>query len=81
MASKTSVVDHTASGRTFSKDDTGSSEFNHLEAVESIDLDAAALAAQGHDAELERSFSWLGATGLAFRYVALIVMRAVAPDD
>lgn len=34
-----------------------------------IDVDLALLRAQGHEAELERSFSWLGATGLAFRYV------------
>lgn len=32
------------------------------------DLDNAILSAQGHEAELERSFSWLGAVGLAFRY-------------
>lgn len=31
------------------------------------DLDNAILSAQGHVAELERSFSWLGAVGLAFR--------------
>ncbi|OJJ30922.1 hypothetical protein ASPWEDRAFT_62284 [Aspergillus wentii DTO 134E9] len=34
-----------------------------------IDLDAAVLRAQGHEAELERSFSWVGALGLAFSIV------------
>lgn len=38
---------------------------------EVIDLDEAVLRAQGHDAELNRSFSWVGALGLAFRFVVL----------
>ena len=32
-----------------------------------MDQDDALLHAQGHAAELERSFSWVGAVGLAFR--------------
>ncbi|KAH8130097.1 hypothetical protein ACSS6W_008232 [Trichoderma asperelloides] len=36
------------------------------EAGNSIDQDDALLQAQGHAAELERSFSWVGAVGLAF---------------
>lgn len=39
------------------------------ETGESSDLDDALLQAQGHAAELERSFSWVGAVGLAFRFV------------
>lgn len=34
---------------------------------EVFDLDDAVLRAQGHVAELERSFSWVGAIGLAYR--------------
>ena len=34
---------------------------------EFIDLDEAVLRAQGREAQLGRSFSWLGALGLAFR--------------
>lgn len=41
-----------------------------VEDGEVVDVDLAVLRAQGHDPELERSFSWLGATGLAFRYVS-----------
>lgn len=33
-----------------------------------VDEDDAFLRAQGHVAELNRSFSWVGAVGLAFRY-------------
>lgn len=36
---------------------------------EIYDLDEAILRAQGHEAQLGRSFSWFGALGLAFRYV------------
>ncbi|KAJ6094544.1 hypothetical protein N7467_002057 [Penicillium canescens] len=36
---------------------------------ENIDLDEAVLRAQGHEAQLERSFSWIGALGLAFSIV------------
>ena len=36
---------------------------------ETIDLDDAVLRAQGHEAALERSFSWVGAIGLAYRCV------------
>ncbi|UKZ96647.1 uncharacterized protein TrAFT101_011425 [Trichoderma asperellum] len=43
----------------------GSDKMN--EAGNSIDQDDALLQAQGHAAELERSFSWVGAVGLAFR--------------
>lgn len=32
------------------------------------EIDDAILRAQGHEAALERSFSWLGATGLAVRF-------------
>lgn len=31
-----------------------------------LDIDYAALRAQGREAELKRSFSWVGALGLAF---------------
>ena len=34
-----------------------------------IDLDERRLVAQGHKAELERSFSWLGGLALAFRSI------------
>jgi len=33
---------------------------------EALDIDDAALRAQGREAELKRSFSWVGALGLAF---------------
>lgn len=36
---------------------------------EHLDIDEAILRAQGHEAQLERSFSWMGALGLAFRFV------------
>lgn len=36
--------------------------------TEPLDLDEAILRAQGHDVQLERSFSWMGALGLAFRF-------------
>lgn len=36
-----------------------------------IDTDEAVLSAQGHKAQLQRSFSWMGALGLAFRFVLL----------
>ena len=39
------------------------------------DLDDALLQAQGHAAELDRSFSWMGAVGLAFRYVCALVKQ------
>lgn len=32
-----------------------------------LDLDDAVLRAQGREAELKRSFSWVGAIGLAYR--------------
>ena len=34
-----------------------------------IDLDERRLRAQGHASQLDRSFSWLGAIGLAYRFV------------
>ncbi|KAL4906340.1 hypothetical protein BDW74DRAFT_177354 [Aspergillus multicolor] len=42
---------------------------DETEFVEVVDLDEAVLRAQGHEAELERSFSWVGALGLAFSIV------------
>ncbi|KAJ5097065.1 amino acid transporter [Penicillium angulare] len=36
---------------------------------ETLDLDEAVLQAQGHEVQLERSFSWMGALGLAFSIV------------
>ncbi|KAJ5380098.1 uncharacterized protein N7496_002526 [Penicillium cataractarum] len=36
---------------------------------EALDLDDAVLRAQGHEVQLERSFSWMGALGLAFSIV------------
>lgn len=39
------------------------------------DLDDALLQAQGHAAELDRSFSWMGAVGLAFRYVCTLAKQ------
>ncbi|KAE8354855.1 amino acid transporter [Aspergillus coremiiformis] len=36
---------------------------------EGLDLDDAVLRAQGHVAELERSFSWIGAIGLAYSII------------
>lgn len=44
----------------------------HLETKdvgEAFDVDEVILRAQGHTAQLERSFSWMGALGLAFRSV------------
>lgn len=38
---------------------------------EALDIDDAALRAQGREAELKRSFSWVGALGLAFWWVRL----------
>lgn len=35
-----------------------------------INADDRRLRAQGHKAELERSFSWLGALSLAYRFVS-----------
>lgn len=37
-----------------------------------LELDDAVLQAQGHKSELERSFSWVGAIGLAYRYECCI---------
>jgi hypothetical protein len=37
------------------------------------DLDKRRLRAQGHEAQLERSFTWLGASALAYRSVIPIV--------
>lgn len=34
-------------------------------------IDDAVLRAQGHEAAMPRSFSWLGSVGLGFRYVLL----------
>lgn len=35
-------------------------------------IDDAVLRAQGHEAAMPRSFSWLGSVGLGFRYVLLL---------
>ena len=42
-------------------------EVTHDEEGKVIDLDAQLLRAQGHEAALERSFTWLGASALAYR--------------
>ena len=49
---------------TFQAGENIADEKAHLE-----EIDDAILRAQGHEAALERSFTWLGATGLAVRYV------------
>jgi choline transport protein len=41
---------------------------------ETFDLDDTVLRAQGHEVQLERSFSWMGALGLAFRF-ALVQLQ------
>lgn len=51
------------------KDDYGDFQIERKDVGETIDLDEAALRAQGHEVQLERSFSWMGALGLAFRCV------------
>lgn len=49
---------------------TPDTEFNQgKELGQTVDLDDAVLRAQGHEAALERSFSWVGAIGLAYRCV------------
>lgn len=50
---------------------------NMKETGELVDQDDALLRAQGHAAELERSFSWVGAVGLAFRYITSFCNRTV----
>lgn len=42
-----------------------------IKRMPTADLDDAILRAQGHIAELERSFSLMGVVGLAFRYLML----------
>lgn len=66
--SRMSVLQKVFTGKTMQQETTKQSD-QFIEAGEVVDIDAAVLNAQGHAAELERSFSWLGATGLAFRYV------------
>lgn len=41
----------------------------------SLSADDALLQAQGHKAELDRSFSWIGAIGFAFRYCCPWILR------
>lgn len=52
------------------KNEAQASHEDHYHADEKArleELDDAVLRAQGHESALERSFSWLGATGLAVR--------------
>jgi choline transport protein len=56
-----------------SSGDLGTRPVDRVASVEKgsvIDLDEQRLRAQGHKAELERSFSWLGAISLAYRFVS-----------
>ena len=66
-----------ASSIAFAHDDkhTPDTEFNQgKELGETVDLDDAVLRAQGHEAALERSFSWVGAIGLAYRCVRQLLV-------
>lgn len=62
----TNIIDYGSDGKPL--EHTNTSETLPVKDVSDMyDLDNAILSAQGHIAELERSFSWVGAVGLAFR--------------
>ena len=63
--SKSANVQPTGRGRSL-KDET----LGELVNVDTHDLDDAVLRAQGHEAAMPRSFSWLGAIGLGYRFSA-----------
>lgn len=48
--------------------DHGATPFHDQDTLEkTTDVDDAVLRAQGREVQLKRSFSWIGALGLAFR--------------
>lgn len=51
------------------KDGYSEAQLETKDMGEDFDVDEVILRAQGHTAQLERSFSWMGALGLAFRSV------------
>ena len=57
-SAKTFELHETSAARTSSQDIEG----------KIIDLDERRLRAQGHEAQLDRSFTWLGASALAYRW-------------
>lgn len=60
------VVDHGPDSKPLDHTDTRET-LAGKDVSDMYDLDNAILSAQGHIAELERSFSWVGAVGIAFR--------------
>lgn len=57
--------------------DHGMTPSRNQKALEkTTDLDDAVLRAQGREAQLKRSFSWIGALGLAFRYEASLAITS-----
>lgn len=78
--SMTTRIKTTRSGEKAIVDISGDGSELGLESLtDSRDLDSAHLSAQGHEAELPRSFSALAAIGLGYRYSQTSVQLLGAP--